>query len=98
MKAIFLAYNQAHHEDVLAVMEDLQLKGYTFWETVQGEGSHTGQPHLGDHAWPVLDSAMLTVVEDESMIPTLLDHLHDLDLAFPQLGLRAFTWTIESSI
>lgn len=97
MKAIFIAYDQAHHEQVLEVLNSCQCRGYTAFGTVQGRGSHSGEPHLGTHAWPSLAEAMLTMVED-SRVEIVLDRLRNIDRAKPRLGLRAFVWPIEASI
>lgn len=97
MKAVFIAYDQAHHEQVLEVLNSCQCRGYTTFGTVQGRGSHGGEPHLGTHAWPSLAQAMLTMVDD-SRVDTLLERLHAVDQAKPRLGLRAFVWQIEATI
>lgn len=97
MKAVFIAYDQAHHEQVLEVLNSCQCRGYTTFGTVQGRGSHGGEPHLGTHAWPSLAQAMLTMVDD-SRVDTLLERLHAIDQAKPRLGLRAFVWQIEATI
>ena len=97
MKAVFIAYDQAHHEQVLEVLNSCQCRGYTTFGTVQGRGSHGGEPHLGTHAWPLLAQAMLTMVDD-SRVDTLLERLHAVDQAKPRLGLRAFVWQIEATI
>ncbi len=97
MKAIFIAYDKAHHEQVLEVLNSCQCKGYTAFGTVQGRGSHGGEPHLGTHAWPSLAEAMLTMVED-SRVESLLARLRAVDQAKPRLGLRAFVWPIEATI
>ena len=54
MKSVFVSYNQAFHEEILDILNKTGLRGYTSWEQVQGKGSHTGDPHIGDHAWPTL--------------------------------------------
>lgn len=97
MKAIFIAYDQAHHDQILEVLNSCQCRGYTAFGTVQGRGSRNGEPHLGTHAWPSLAEAMLTVVED-SRVEIVLDRLRNIDRAKPRLGLRAFVWPIEASI
>lgn len=97
MKAVFIAYDQAHHEQVLEVLNSCQCRGYTTFGTVQGRGSHGGEPHLGTHAWPSLAQAMLTMIDD-SRVDTLLERLHAVDQAKPRLGLRAFVWQIEATI
>lgn len=97
MKSVFVSYNQAFHEEILDILNKTGLRGYTSWEQVQGKGSHTGDPHLGDHAWPTLNSAMLCIVEDRNLAD-LLGRLKELDQTSPAMGLRAFSWNIEESI
>lgn len=97
MKAIFIAYDQAHHEDVIEVLSRHNCRGFTNFGTVQGRGSKHGEPHYGTHAWPSLASAILTIVE-ESRLKPVLDDLKALDESKPRLGLRAFVWEIEQTI
>ena len=67
MKAIFISFNQAYYEAIVSIMDRNNLKGFTYWDVVQGRGSKTGEPHYGNHAWPTLNSAILTMVEDEKV-------------------------------
>lgn len=97
MKAIFIAYDLAHHEKIIEVLNSLLCRGYTAFGTVQGRGSKNGEPHLGSHAWPSLASAMLTMVEDDKC-QLVLDKLKEIDDAKPKLGLRAFVWPITQTI
>mgnify|MGYP002508487796 CR=1 FL=1 len=60
MKAIFLACNQALYEEVRQKMNELGVRGYTSWEEVMGCGTATGEPHLGDAVWPMMNSAIIT--------------------------------------
>lgn len=97
MKAVFISYDQAHHEAVIEVLDKTSCRGFTAFGNVQGRGSKTGDPHYGSHAWPSLASAMLTFVEDDRL-ELLLRRLHELDESKPLLGLRAFAWSIEQTI
>ena len=97
MKSIFIAYDQAHQENVIDALNDSNIRGYTLLEQAGGRGSKTGDPHLGSHAWPSMNSAIITVVEDFK-VPLLLERLKQLDSDNPMLGLRAFVWNIEQSI
>ncbi len=97
MKAIFIAYDQAHHENVCDVIDRMNIRGYTLFDQTKGAGSKTGDPHLGSHAWPSMNSSMLIVVED-GQVDTLLERLHTLDTDNQMLGLRAFVWDVEKSI
>ncbi len=97
MQAVFIAYDQAHHEHIIEILNSLSCRGFTAVSEVQGRGTKTGTPHYGTHAWPSLAQAMIAIVEDEKVEP-LLSRLHDIDVEKPLLGLRAFTWRIEHTI
>ncbi len=97
MKAIFISFNQAYYEMILSIMDRNNIRGFTYWEEVQGRGSKNGEPHYGRHAWPTLNSAILAMVPDEKVDP-FLDLLHKMDLQTEAQGLRAFVWNIEKSI
>lgn len=97
MKAIFIAYDQAHYEKIVDLLTRSNCRGFTSFGTVQGRGTDKGEPHYGSHAWPSLAGAILTIVEDK-LVDTLLDKLHRLDMEKPLLGLRAFTWDVEKTI
>ncbi|MDE6393228.1 MAG: hypothetical protein K2L59_08185 [Muribaculaceae bacterium] len=97
MKAIFIAYDLAHHEHVIEILNACSCRGFTSFGTVQGRGTKSGEPHFGTHAWPSLASAMLTFVEDDRVEP-LLKRLRDIDEEKPKLGLRAFVWPITETI
>lgn len=97
MKSVFIAYDQALQELVVEALNSSLCKGYTLIPQAAGRGSITGEPHLGTHAWPSTNSAIITVCDDEKVQP-LLNRLHKIDLENPLLGLRAFVWNIEQSI
>lgn len=97
MKSIFIAYDQAHHEAIVDILDRSNCRGYTAFGTVQGRGSKTGEPHYGTHAWPGLAGAILTIVDDAKVEP-LLARLKTLDENRPLLGLRAFVWSVETAL
>lgn len=95
MKAVFISYNQAHDEAIKEVMEKLFIKGYTMWEQVTGTGSKDGEPHLGSHAWPTLNSALISFMDDDAA-KKLKKELEELDALKSRLGLRVFIWSIDN--
>lgn len=97
MQAIFISYDQAHHQAIIEILDKLSCRGFTAFGNVQGRGSVKGEPHYGSHAWPSLAQAMFTFVEDEKA-PKLLERLKELDESKPRLGLRAFQWPITATI
>lgn len=94
MKVVFISFYQAFYDEVMAVLEKNEIRGFTFWNEVQGRGSDNGEPHYGSHAWPTMNSAMLAFMPNEKVEPLLKD-LHELDLTAEQQGLRAFVWNAE---
>ena len=97
MKAIFVACNQSIYDEVLDIMNRMQMRGYTGWEELMGCGSRNGEPHLGNHAWPTMNSALLTVTDD-GKVDEFLKSLKELDEANEMQGLRAFGWDVTAMI
>ena len=97
IKTIFIAFDQAYYERIVGVWQRTNARGFTAWREVQGRGTKTGDAHFGSHAWPSISSALITIVDDDQVQP-ILDKLHQMDLATPKLGLRAFVWNVEQSI
>ena len=97
MKAVMIIHNQAQAERVEYILDRLEIKGYTKWESVLGRGSSTGEPRLGTHTWPEMNSSLLTVVEDD-MVTDLLDTVRKLDAVNEKVGIRAFVWEIVESV
>ena len=79
------------------MLDRLGIKGFTYWEDVQGQGSVDGEPHRGTHTWPEMNSAIITVVEDE-MVPELLSRIKRLDNRNKEVGVRAFVWNVEATV
>ena len=97
MKSIFISFDQAYYEQVMAILSINHVRGYSGWESVIGRGSLTGEPHFGTHAWPALNTAILTVVDDIKVKP-VLDDLRALDATSDRMGIRAFVWNIEDGM
>lgn len=94
MKAVFISFYQAFYEEVIAILDKQEIRGFTLWNNVQGRGSFTGEPHYGSHAWPTINSAILTFI-DEKKVQPLLEEIHKLDLSAEQQGIRAFILSAE---
>ena len=90
-KAVFITYNQALTERVAFLLDQLQIKGFTQWPLVNGAGTETGEPRMGSHTWPEMNSATITIVEEE-MVPLILKYVKALDEVNKENGIRAFVW------
>ncbi len=93
MKAVFIVYNQALTERVAYILDQLRIKGFTQWPWVNGAGTESGEPRMGSHTWPEMNSAIMTIVEEE-MVPLILKYVEKLDNVNKENGIRAFVWDI----
>lgn len=96
MKAVFIVFNHAHTERVEYLFDRLGIRGYTWWNDVNGRGSETGEPRMGTHTWPEMNSAALTIIPDEK-VDELLEKVKKLDEINHEVGIRAFVWDILKS-
>ncbi|MCQ2310753.1 MAG: hypothetical protein MJZ64_03275 [Paludibacteraceae bacterium] len=97
MKSVMIIFNQANTERVEYMLDILGIRGWTFFEQVQGQGSVNGDPRRGTHAWPEMNSAVITVVADEQ-VDQLLESVQKLDARNPEVGVKAFCWTIDKMV
>ena len=97
MKALFVVYNQAYNQEIVELLEELGQRGYTVWEEIGGRGSVNGEPHLGSHAWPTQNHALMSVMED-SVAADALKLLREKDAANNKLGLRAYILPVDDAL
>ncbi|MBO7255565.1 MAG: hypothetical protein J6U79_04230 [Paludibacteraceae bacterium] len=97
MKSVFIVFNQANTERIEFMLDELGIRGFTFFEQVQGRGTKTGEPRRGTHTWPEMNSAVITIVPEEN-ISSLLSAIKKLDLRNKEIGVRAFVWNIEQTV
>ncbi len=97
MKAVFVSFDQAHRDSVISALSSSMMRGFTLWENTCGRGSVKGEPHYGNHAWPVMNCSIMSVCEDDR-VPVILDRLKKIDADRPNLGLRAFVLPVEQMI
>ncbi len=97
MKAVFIIFNQSNTARMEYLLDELKIAGFTLFEQVQGRGTNGGEPRRGTHAWPEMNSAVMTVVDD-SKVDELLLTVRKLDLRNPEVGVRAFVWNIEQTV
>ena len=97
MKSVFIVFNQANTERVEYMLDELKISGFTLFEQVQGRGTRTGEPRRGTHTWPEMNSAVITVVNDEQ-VDDLLKAIRRLDNRNKEVGVRAFVWNVEQTV
>jgi nitrogen regulatory protein PII len=97
MKSVFIVFNQANTERVEYMLDRLSIRGFTFWENVQGVGSVSGEPRRGTHTWPEMNSAVMTIIPDDK-VDDLLLAVRKLDQRNKEVGVKAFVWNIEQMV
>ena len=97
MKSVMIVFNQANTERVEYMLDMLEINGFTFFEEVQGRGTNGGEPRRGTHAWPEMNSCVMTIIPDEMVAP-LLEAIKKLDKRNEEVGVRAFVWNIEATV
>ena len=97
MKAVMIIFNQANTDRVEYMFDRLGIRGYTWWSEVKGRGSKTGEPRMGTHTWPEMNSAAMTIIPDEQ-VGRLLEKVKKLDDVNKEVGVRAFVWNIEREV
>ena len=96
MKAVFIVYNQSQSEKVEYLFEKLNIRGFTRWTDLTGQGSVDGVPHMNTHTWPEQNSARLAVVEEDA-VAAILEGVKRLDEVNKDVGIRAFVWNVEAA-
>jgi len=92
-----IIYNQANSERVEYMLDFLKIRGFTFFENVQGRGTNDGEPRRGTHTWPEMNSSIICVLEDDK-VDSLLDAINKLDNRNKEIGVKAFVWNIEKMV
>ena len=96
MKAVFVSCNQSMFENILTIMDDMNLRGFTGWEELIGRGSNDGEPHLGSHAWPSMNSALIAVMKDDQATE-FIKQIKKLDDENHTQGIKAFAWEVSDA-
>ncbi len=96
MKAVFIIYNQALTERVQVLLDKNNARGFSQWKDVMGRGSEKGEPHMGTHTWPAMNSATIAIVEEHTA-EKLLHGVNEINQTAEQQGIRAFVWNVIDS-
>ena len=97
MKAVFIIFNQAHTERIEFILDDLHIRGFSWWNEVKGRGSVDGEPRQGTHTWPEMNSALITIIPEDE-VERLLSKINKVDEINKEVGIRAFVWEITASV
>jgi hypothetical protein len=79
------------------MFDRLEFRGYTWWSDVQRRGTETGEPRMGTHTWPEMNSAALAIIPDYK-VEILPEKVQRLDVVNKEVGVRAFVWDILKTL
>lgn len=97
MKAVMIVYNHGITEEVEEALENLNIRGFTRFLNVHGQGSEKGEPHLGTHIWPSQNVVVLTVIKDE-LVDLLLEKIKEINKEAEEQGIHAFVYNVEKMV
>ncbi len=90
MKTLWITYDIVLDEDILRLLEEFQVVGFTRWPRMTGRGPNSGA-RLDDHVWPGANAAVMTVQPDD-LIDRLMERLQALrNESGRDTGVWAFT-------
>ncbi|MBP5535296.1 MAG: hypothetical protein J6X62_00735 [Bacteroidales bacterium] len=114
MKSVLIVYNQANNERMEYMLDTLGIRGFTFWENVQGRGSgdfgRDNDGHTSDTATRTPGDPhrgthtwpelnnAILTVIDDDKVDELLLSIRKLDRRNEEVGIRAFVWNIEKIV
>lgn len=94
MKMVFIAYNEAIDDEVMAALASCcDIVRFTKWTKVQGQGTHS-EPHLMSRVWPKANNVLMACVEDERAA-RVMARVRELRKTLGQQGIKAFLLPVE---
>ena len=93
VKMVFIMYNIAINDEVMQILKDVGIEGYTRWERTTGCGQTSGS-HLGTHVWPPVNSVLAIAVEDDKK-SKLIDQIKKVRKELGKEGIKAFVLPVE---
>lgn len=96
MKMVMIVYNHSIDDEMLELLAQCKVAGYTHIEHATGSGING--PHMGTNVWPATNNVVFSCVDDAAKVKALLAGVQELSARFPGEGARAFTWKIEEAV
>jgi nitrogen regulatory protein PII len=93
MKLVIICYNEAINDEVIELLDQAGVEGYTKWTKVQGKGKTSG-PHLITAIWPKANNALFTVLPEKNA-DEIFERIRELKSRVAKEGLKAFMWEID---
>lgn len=92
-----IIFNQALSEEVIELFDELEIRGFTKMNDLQGRGTTTGEPRMGTHTWPALNNVIYTFMQKEKA-EKMISALNKLNANAEDQGLKVFSWDVEVAV
>ena len=91
MKALWITYDIVLDEDIVGLLDEFKIVGFTRWPRLAGRGPKSGA-RLDDHVWPGANAAVMTVQDDDTVakLMTCLQALRD------KVGTKTGVWAFTT--
>ena len=91
MKMLMIVYNHSLDDEMIELLKNNEVSGYTKIENVKGEGG--SEPHLGTNVWPATNSVIYCAVP-AGQVAAIKKDGKALAAEFKGEGLRLFVWDL----
>ena len=92
MKKIEIIANLSVEDEVMSVINESGVKGFTKMPIVHGAGNTN--PKMGTSVWPE-ENFMLIIYAEESVVMVLRNKIINLKEHFPHEGIKCFVTNVE---
>ncbi len=97
MKALWIVYDIVLDEDIIRMLDDCRIAGFTRWPRLSGQGPKSGA-RLDNHVWPGANAAVMTV-QNDAVIAELMASLQSLrDAVGDKTGVWAFAAPVSETL
>lgn len=96
MKMLMIIYNEALDMELMEVLENCKIKGYTKVKDTFGKGGTSGT-HLGTDIWPGRNN-VLYVACSEAEAVNIMSQVKELRTKLSTEGIKAFTWDLKEVV
>jgi len=93
MKALWIAYDIVLDEDIVRLLDEFHVAGFTRWPRLSGRGPHSGA-RLDSHIWPGANAAVMTV-QDDATVARLMARLQALR---GEVGAKTGVWAFTTPV
>lgn len=93
LKMVMVTHNEAIDAEVMEVLGNCAMKGYTKAAGIYGRGRTSGT-HEGNDIWPGMNNTLYIACEDKDA-KQLLSCIKELRKKLGAEGVKAFVWDLE---